>query len=161
MNEPDDSLFEAQLRRLKPTPLPDALRHRLEAALSPAARAQPTSTRAARLRPVVPGWLRWLAPVAAAAAGVALLLTQSDRVMRYAQPERVSQLAATDPAQVVIDRQLMETFDAVATLPGGEPVRFRCRRWLEAVTLRNPADGWEVEQRLPRLEITPVCLEIY
>jgi hypothetical protein len=75
------------------------------------------------------------------------------------------QMAAAQPAlkadNVEFDQQLVASFDAVARLPSGQPVRFRCREWADAVVLRDSASGIEVEQRTPRLEVVPVSFETY
>jgi hypothetical protein len=62
---------------------------------------------------------------------------------------------------VEFDQQLVAAFDAVARLPGGQPVRFRCREWADAVVLRDSARGIVIEQRTPRLEVVPVSFETY
>jgi hypothetical protein len=62
---------------------------------------------------------------------------------------------------VQIDEQLVSTFDAVAPLPSGEPVRFRCRQWLDEVVLRDSKRGVEVTRRVPRVEVVPVSFETY
>jgi hypothetical protein len=62
---------------------------------------------------------------------------------------------------VEIDRKLLTSFDAVARLPGGEPVRFRCREWVDQVVLRDSRRGVVVEQRTPHLEVVPVGFETY
>lgn len=73
-------------------------------------------------------------------------------------------MAAATPLKadsVQIDRQLVASFDAVARLPGGEPIRFRCREWVDEVVLQDKARGLVVEQRAPRLEVIPVRFETY
>lgn len=161
MNEPDLELFEAELRRLHPAQLPAELQARLEQA-----RPQGPSRSSAGPADQAGGgtwwqWLRWLAP--AAVAGLVLL----GMVARTGlQPGSQPQPAATvgpglNADQVVIDRTLLHSFDAVATLPDGEPIRLRCRQWLEAVTLRDSARGIEVQQRTPRVEILPMAFETY
>ncbi len=62
---------------------------------------------------------------------------------------------------VRIDRQLVSTFDTVAPLPSGEPVRFRCEEWMDEVVLRDSRRGIEVVRRVPRIEMVPVRFEIY
>jgi hypothetical protein len=77
-------------------------------------------------------------------------------------PPRTARVEPTLKAdEVVIDRKLLASFDTVANLPDGEPVRFRCREWVDAVTLRDSGRGVEVEQRTPRLEVVPVSFETY
>jgi hypothetical protein len=56
---------------------------------------------------------------------------------------------------------LVAAFDAVARLPDGQPVRFRCREWSDGVVLRDSARGIVIEQRMPRLEVVPVSFETY
>jgi hypothetical protein len=62
---------------------------------------------------------------------------------------------------VEIDQQLVAAFDAVARLPDGQPIRFRCREWSDEVVLRDSARGIVIEQRMPRLEVVPVSFETY
>jgi len=62
---------------------------------------------------------------------------------------------------VEIDQRLVSSFDAVAQLPSGLPVRFRCREWADEVVLRDTARGIVIEQRAPRLEVVPVSFEMY
>ena len=73
--------------------------------------------------------------------------------------------AVAEPAlkadKVELDQQLVASFDAVARLPSGQPVRFRCREWADAVVLSDSASGIVVEQRTPRLEVVPVSFETY
>jgi hypothetical protein len=164
MNDREHELFEAELRRLKPAEPPEEFMARLAA-------AQPMP----RMQPGVRSWpvrqpnfwrvlLRWLAPAMAGAAMVAALL-----VWQMHQPEGRSPsqtvIASAKPAlkadNVEIDRQLVAAFDTVARMPGGEPVRFRCREWMDNVVLRDSAQGVEVEQRTPRLEVVPVGFETY
>ncbi len=107
--------------------------------------------------------LRWLAPAAAVAAVVALLVWWPSR---HDQRQNGKQgRAAAQPAlradNVEFDQKLVAAFDAVARLPSGQPVRFRCREWADAVVLSDSARGIVVEQRTPRLEVVPVSLETY
>lgn len=159
MNRQDEAQFEEQLRRLRPAALPTPLQRRLEAAL-PAAPHQPPHRRADVFTSAW-RWLQWLVPTAAAAAMLVIVLARGHREAGRAAGSAGDETSALEATEVVIDRELVQTFDAVATLPGGEPVRLRCRQWMEAFTLRNPAGGWEVEQRRPRLEIIPVRFETY
>ena len=158
MNEREDELFELELLRLKPAEPPADFLARLTAA-RPMAHSLPTI---GQITAPPDRWqllLRWLAPAAVAAVIVAAWFA--------GQPGPVSpatSLQAASPSgtnQVEIDRQLVSTFDAVAELPGGEPVRFRCREWVDDVTVRNTKQGVEVEQREPRLEVVPIRFETY
>jgi hypothetical protein len=163
MNDRDDELFEAELHRLKPARSPEEFIARLMAA-RPVQRVQSS----ARSRPIPrhSAWwwlLRWLAPATAAAAVVALLVWRSLGPETGVQRQPVT--APASPAlkadDVEIDRRLVAAFDAVAQLPSGEPVRFRCREWTDEVVLRDSARGVVIEQRTPRLEVIPVSFETY
>jgi hypothetical protein len=107
--------------------------------------------------------LRWLAPTAAVAAAVALLVWWPSRHDQRQNGNQGS--AAAQPAlradNVEFDQKLVAAFDAVARLPSGQPVRFRCREWADAVVLHDSASGIVVEQRTPRLEVVPVSFETY
>ena len=46
-------------------------------------------------------------------------------------------------------------------MPDVEPVRFRLRHWLDAVTVRDSVRGVEVVQRIPRIEVVPVSFDSY
>ena len=86
--------------------------------------------------------LRWLVPAAAAAVVVVAIL-----VWRFGgpgsepsgQPVTASASAALRPDDVQINRRLVAVFDAVARMPGGALVRFRCREWADEVVLRDLA----------------------
>jgi hypothetical protein len=62
---------------------------------------------------------------------------------------------------VEIDRQLVNAFDAVATLPDGEPVRVRCQQWIDEVVLRDNKHGVAIQQRTPRFEVIPLRFETF
>ncbi len=168
MNEHDHESFEAELRRLAPARPPAEFMERLAAStrprLAPLSQASPVNCQ--------PDWwrllLRWLAPAGAIAAAAAALLAWwwfgvgSDG---HGKPAAILQTAGTNPAlkadDVEIDERLVASFDAVARLPSGESVRFRCREWADALVLRDSASGIVVEQRAPRLEVVPVSFETY
>ena len=108
--------------------------------------------------------LRWVAPAAAGAAlAVFLPVWLPSRPVSRPQTKRTP--IAAEPAlkadAVEIDRELVAAFDAVARLPDGQPVRFRCREWSDGVVLRDSARGIVIEHRLPRLEVVPVSFETY
>jgi len=113
-----------------------------------------------------PSWrllLRWLAPAAAVAAVVALVVwLPSKRESQQRSNQRsVAAESALKADNVELDQQLVASFDAVARLPSGQPVRFRCREWADAVVWSDSASGIVVEQRTPRLEVVPVSFETY
>jgi hypothetical protein len=163
MNEPDPNLpFEAELQRLKPAEPPAGFAARLAAAAAagralPQPEAQPGP---AALATVWTRLLRRLVPTAGVAAlGLGIVLwwlgrPEVDPPTRHATPA----LRADD---VQIDREDIAAFDTVALMPGGEPVRFRCRKWTDRVTLRDSARGIVIEERTPRLEVVPVSFETY
>ena len=62
---------------------------------------------------------------------------------------------------VQIDHELVSSFDTIARLPSGEPVRFRCQRWMDQTVISDKERGLVIEQRRPRLEIVPVRFETY
>jgi hypothetical protein len=68
-------------------------------------------------------------------------------------------VAQADDVQIAQD--LVSSFDTLAKLPGGEPVRFRCRQWVDKITLSDNTHGLVYEQRTPRVEIIPVGFETY
>lgn len=107
--------------------------------------------------------VRWLVPVAASVAIGAVIW----RVSMPADPNPTAsnQVLATAPHlkadDVRIGRELVSSFDAVAQLPSGEPIRFRCQEWVDQVVWRDTHRGVQVEQRIPRFEVVPVRFETY
>jgi len=164
VNDREEQSFEAELRRLKPARPPEDFLARLVAA-QPAPRPQP-ATESLPLRRPGTWWspLRWLAPAAAVAAAVFAVLVWSPTTTEM-KPQHKPALAPARPAlaadDVEIDRTLVAAYDAVARLPGGEPVRFRLNEWADNVTLRDSARSVVVEQRTPRLEVVPVGFDVY
>ena len=158
MNDHEFERFEAQLRTLKSAVPPQEFLTRLMD-------AQPVglASRPGPARPAITWWwqLRW--PAAAAAVivvGLAAWLSRTaDRPLIQAVHDLRPPALGAD--HVEIDRQLVGTYDAVAKLPSGEPVRFRCREWMEAVVLSDSVRGLVIEQRTPRLEIIPVSFDTY
>lgn len=165
MTDQEQKQFEAALRRTRPVKLPGELRSRLLAA------APPRKARSAPPWPAlaVLGWLRVLrlALPAAAAAALAVVVVWRGGLRskpNTTNPKDHSAVVATAPLKaddVQIDQELVSSFDTLARLPGGEPVRFRCNQWLDQVTLSNKAQGLVVQERTPRLEILTVGFETY
>ncbi|HTL19003.1 MAG TPA: hypothetical protein VL793_17320 [Patescibacteria group bacterium] len=154
MNELDAE-FEAELKTLAPA---EPSQRVVSAVL--ASVAGPTAEH-------VPVWnwgnyVRWLLP-AAGIATVAFIVfgipLSSPTQKRISLPATAKSALKAD--QVEIDRRLVANFDAVGTLPGGQPVRFRCAQWMDTVSLRDSADGLVIERTTPRLEIVPVGFETY
>jgi len=161
MSERDYELFEAELHRLKPARLPDQLHARLED-LPPAALAQSEVRRPSRA--TAPGgwlWLRWLAPATVAVLAVLVVVSQGDHYRNTSPPAISPSVPSLWADQVEIDQQLLGSFDTVAEMPDGEPVRMRVHQWMDAVTLRDSASGVEVVQRTPRVRVVPVSFAVY
>lgn len=164
MNPFNPEQFEAELRRLRPALPPRSVLARTAAELA----ALPAGV-AGGTQPAGPSWirsmlLRWLVPagvVTALCAGLYLKNQGTTPPM----PGQARLAAARPPVlkadKIEIDRQLVADFDAVAKLPSGEPVRFRCEQWMDKVQWRDSRKGLVVEQTTPRLEIVPVRFETY
>ncbi len=168
-NEQDD--FQRQLRRVKPAKLPEDFTARLLAAepsvrvvgeMVPRAQPMPDFLRTLRQS------LRWLIP--ATAAGLAVMVawygSQPSPNRRFISTPVLS--TGTDVAtpllkadDVKIDQRLVSSFDAVARLPGGEPVRFRCENWMDQFVLTDKSRGLVVENRKPRVEVVAMGYETY
>ncbi len=177
MSDNELELLEAQLRSVSPARPPADFLQRLKAqAPAPVAErraqttlaappAQPQGTAAPEtVRPSVPAawssWLplvlRWLVP-----AAVPVIVAIIWRANLPAGRRLQTASAPVKADDVQIDQQLVSTFDTVATLPSGEPVRFRCREWMDEVVLRDSRRGVEVARRVPRVEVVPVRFETY
>jgi len=172
MNENELERLEAQLRSIRPARPPadfvQGLKSEVPAQVAArrAAMAQEERTAAAGLaraaRPAVwPSWVslasRWLVP-ATAVLVFGLVLWRGYAPVGRPQQTASAPVRADD---VRIDQQLVSTFDTVATLPSGEPMRFRCREWMDEVVLRDSKRGVEVARRVPRVEVVPVRFETY
>jgi hypothetical protein len=163
VTEQEQKQFEAALRRTRPVELPEELRSRLLAA------APPRKARSAPPWPAlaVLGWLRVLrlaVPAAAALVLAALLVWRNASPPKPPTSTAKSGMVAAAPLKaddVKIDQELVSSFDTLARLPGGEPVRFRCNQWVDQITLSNKAQGLVVQERTPRLEVVTVGFETY
>jgi len=178
LNDNELERLEAELQSVRPAVPPLDFMRRLKtevpalvaerrvqvAPATPSARAEipvePEMVRASEAG-VWSSWLplvlRWLAPAVAVVVLGAI-------VWRANLPASRPSQTASDPVRaddVQIDQQLVSSFDTVATLPSGEPVRFRCREWMDEVVLRDSRRGFEVARRVPRVEVVPVSFETY
>jgi hypothetical protein len=165
MNEFEPELFEAELQTLKPAPPSKDFLARLVGAIPPTcASATPQFGTSQQIGGL---WrlLRWLTPAAAAGALLAVILfrqfnASADKSATW-HPKSKPAESMVKADKVEIDQQLVATFDTVAQLPDGEPVRFRCSEWLDDVVLRDSTRGILIEHRMPHLEIVPVSFEVY
>ena len=160
--------FEAWLQRQKPATPPADLLKKLTAAepdLGPVAaarspRASESVGSAWRGFWIRLGW--WLAP-ATVLVIVSLVLIRA-HMGSGGQPRKTDLLANTPAVKaddIEIQSELISSFDTVARLPSGEPVRYRCREWVDEVTVRDRDRGLMVEKRSPRVEVIPVRFETY
>jgi len=171
MTEQEQEQFERQLRTIRPARPPEDFTARLRAAVpkmrgdaGPVRCATPTMEFFRTLRQ----WLRWLVPATAVALALTVAWHGSPPFATRA-PGPATGLktsASTDSPllkadDVKIDRRLLSSFDAVARLPGGEPVRFRCENWMDQVVLSDKSRGLVVENRKPRLEVVAMGVETY
>lgn len=184
MNDQDLDGFEADLRRLQPAAPPPAFMARLADAVESFAAESPNlvacgedsrgarpaeSARSqqiasdARTRQSALRWsplLRWLTP-AAAVAGVVIFTMMRSTIAPKAPVVPAATPVPLKADDVQIARRFVGTFDALAELPGGETVRFRCQEWAEQMTWRDTARGIEVVQSTPSFEVVPIRFETY
>ncbi len=164
MNDSEQKLFEAELRRLTPASPPAELMAKLGAARIQSSVAELPRPSTLSSQPFWQLLLRWLVPAAAVGAlAVTLLVWRpfSPKTQQRADVPVAQDKPALKADDVEIDQRLVASFDAIARLPNGLPVRLRCREWADEVVLRDTARGIVVEQRAPRLEVVPVSFETY
>jgi hypothetical protein len=161
MNDGELEQFENELRRTPPARPPEDFLARLTAAkLDPQSARWGRPEAAARASG---GWglWRWLAP--AMAVAVAGLLVMRENVAPEASPTQKPLAAANGlkADNVQVDEELVSSYEVVANLPGGEPVRFRCRKWRDQLVVTDKNSGLEIEKISPRVEVMPVRFETY
>jgi len=153
MNEREHNLMEAELQRLKPAKPPQALVERMMAAIPAATVPKPQRRpRESTLSEWWLQWLRWLAPVSA--VGLVVFVSV------YQFPWAV-QSDAFQADDVQLNHRLVSSFDAVAELADGQPVRFRVREWSDETVFHDSTRGLVVERSTPRMEVVPVAFETY
>ena len=112
--------------------------------------------------------LRWLIP--ATAVGLAVIVAWQGSQPFVNPPENIGSGSRTSASasppllkadEVKVDQQLVSSFDAVARLPGGEPVRFRCENWMDQVAVTDKSLGLVVEHSQPRVEVVAMRFETY
>lgn len=170
MNEPDLNQFEQELRQLNPAAPPPELMARLVAIQPVPLSARETRSNSATTRPRQhdrqwADWrllLRWLVPATALVVAIAFVWLRPPSGPGSATAPLVASAPPMLKADSVqLDEQLVDSFDAVGRLPGGEPVRFRYQRWMDQLVVRDDARGVVIEQRTPRVEVVPVRFETY
>ena len=162
MNEFEPEQLETELQHLRLAPPPSDFLVRCGIALESEVFHQKTPRSVQRFNFV--RLLRWLAPLTAATAIAALFLIKfsndsSIQSQNAVIPIKPEQAMKADNVEIV--EQLVATFDAVAHLPDGAPVRFRCSEWFDDVVLRDSSRGILIQHRMPRLEVEPVSFETY
>jgi hypothetical protein len=107
--------------------------------------------------------LRWLLSVTAAVVIGAVLWRSGWPGAAGARDSSTTSTATTPLTadDIQFGQKLVSSFDTVARLPGGEPVRFRCRKWMDEVVVKDKARGLVIEKRTPRVEVVPVRYETY
>jgi hypothetical protein len=168
MTDHEQHDLEAALQRIKPAHLPETFMARLRGC-EPSRGFQPVQTRPFGLPALnMRAWLRWLIP-ATAVVIVAATLWQS-RSLPTPPPDHpaapvaggtMTEFPVLNADEVRIGQELVSSFDAVARLPGGEPVRFRFQQWMDQMVLSDTTQGLVVESRAPRYEVVPVRFETY
>jgi hypothetical protein len=160
MNQAGHDQVEQELQRLRPAAAPGEVMERLLVARPAQRPAAPQPHRQSNQF-----WallLRWLIP--ASAVLIVLVVVWPMPLSLTPQTPHQDTANATPAVKaddVEIQQELVKSFDTIAVLPSGEPVRFRCREWLDEVTLRDKRSGFMIEQRTPRVEVIPVRFETY
>lgn len=171
MNDHDLDRFEQELQALKPGRPPKEFANRLSLAVTNGIRAlnpeaekisEVRRTHFSQLAAQVRFHLRWLAPATVVVLASIAVLRSDLLGPRHTMPGTAAVLTpALKADDVRIDSTLVSSFDAVASLPDGEPVRFRCEEWMDEVQLKDTSRGLVYNQRVPRVTVVPVCFETY
>ena len=164
MSDSELEQFEKQLRQTRPAAPPEDFLARLRAA-QPLAKSElkcdeGVST-AQDFLPALRQWLRWLVPVSAVAVAAVIAWRGSFNFLPGSQSIAEADVPVLKADDVKIDQRLVSSFDAIARLPGGEPVRFRCENWVDQTVLSDKARGLVVENSKPRVEVVAMGVETY
>ncbi|SPE52385.1 hypothetical protein SBV1_1510004 [Verrucomicrobia bacterium] len=158
MNEIEAKEFEAELRKIKPAQAPDPLLRRLEGArkcsFHPESRPPEGSV----------SWnllLRWLGAGTATAMAVFFAWRLGWKPPGWGVRADSKPAATLKADGVEVDQKLVSSFDAVAQLPGGQPVRFRVQNWMDHVVVSDKDRGLVIDHSNPRVEVVPVRFETY
>jgi len=162
----EQTKIEVGLRQIRPGKVPGELLERLRTVES----LTPVAAHKARV-PVFEAprafWcLRWLIPATAAVLIVAAIRQAENSSNQPTGSTTSPPLATAAPAALQADsvevyKELVSSYDAVAKLPGGESVRFRCQQWRNKVVVDDQKQGLLVENWTPRVVVVPVGFETY
>jgi len=158
MNEQEQERYESELRRISPAPLPANFMARLQTARPNPQQKQKMLFPSEQAIPIWRRVMLWLAPALAVILAVFFVARARFAPKGGAQESPAYGLKADG---VQVDQELVSSFDVVATLPDGQPVRFRCRQWKDQLTVTDKNLGVQIEQRSPRVEVMPVRFETY
>lgn len=161
MNEQEQERFEAKLQRASPARVPAQFLTRLKAA-NPRLEAKTLERHHSTV--ISPNWWKvacWVAPALAAVVAGLLVVRANMRAATNVVKSPVAASFTPKADDVELNQELISTFDVVAKLPGGEPVRFHCRKWNDQVVVTDTNRGVEIVQNSPRLEVVPVRFETY
>jgi len=151
--------LEAGLRQIPPAAAPPELMERLRAATAGMqAEDRPAWRRIFRWDELFIGW-RGLA--AGAAAAIVVLGWLAWHPATKPGKINLADSPGTKVNAVQVGHSLVASFDTVAQVPGGEPVRFRCREWQDDVVIHDDAHGMVISKSTPRVEVVPVRFETY
>jgi hypothetical protein len=151
-------IFERNLRKVKPASVPESLLTRLRKQCSTEEQLSPVRERSQVRVSNFLRLLQWLTPATAAILLTVAVVRRGD----YEGHDRVAKdLPALKADDVRINQALVSSFDAVATLPSGEPIRFRCQTWMDQVAVSDNSRGLSIENRTPRVEVVPIGYETY
>lgn len=160
MMQEEQERLEASLRQILPAAPPPDLVERLRAApVEAQAISRRATVRTFRWRDVFVGW-RGLA-VAVPASAVMLIAWLGLRSVAMPDKVKSSDASGIRADAVQVDHSLVASFDTVAQLPDGEPVRFRCREWQDNVVIHDDAHGVVISKSSPRVEVVPLRFETY
>lgn len=156
-------LFEQELARLRPAPVPEDLRRRLNEVRPAIAEQRELRWRLTCRKPGFWFWLRVALPAGLTVCLAAFLVWRLGLQPGAPLPpgERAPRIPVVQADQVEIDQKLVNVYDAITELPDGKPVRLRCREWSDSVVLRDSHQGVVIEKNQPRFEVVPVRFEIY
>lgn len=159
MNNEEQQQQEASLRKISPAGVPGELMERLRAAkVARPIPHEPPPLRGASWVQVIFGWRGW--SFAGATAAAVLLVWVTILPVKTPVNGHVSE-SGLKANQVQVGHSLLASFDTVAQMPDGEPVRFRCRQWQDQMVVQDDAHGVVITKNTPRLEVIPVGLETY